>query len=793
MARRQLKPANDPMELSAMAPAIGDHLEIGDEDELDELDNPDVEELSDAPMIGSRSRPSDLFGESAETFGRATSPKLYAAAGRMPTATQYRVWKWENGVPVALGVIDVEASEEDFVRQFSSAMPRKGEGRGQYRLRPIDIRGQELGKEFTVTISEHHATLSAIRSAESEDRDYDARSGRGDVHVHGGGAADSTMAEEMGRMFESAVENAERRTELLQQQLEQERERIRSEDARRAEERVGLAERSAEVVQRMTERLMASDRARSEEALNAQKDQGQFLVQTLTAVFSQQQVASREQHDRMREADMARLSQDREFFERQRQEMAAQRQHEREEEDRRRSRERDEWERRREMEKAEMQARIEQAKMEMELRRLEIEKERDRARIEIDERRRADREEYERKQVIEREERERRERMDRERWERERQDWDRRETLRREELQREERVRSEQLVLQQKALEVTAQKDREHAERMMELARQEREAQREAQGNRERMEREGREAADRERQRQHELQIKEMEMAKERDREHAERMIQLSKDRNSGGLSGLTEMLGMDTSEVLGKIFGAGGGGEGEEAGGWKAALPAVLGALATAFAPKGPAEPATPDIPAGAAMVNTPNGPRLIPMNALAALQQQQMQPGPRRAPAMVGGMPRPLPNLPAESSIPSEYAEQEAPAPEPEGPPEPELPPEYKAAEGVNCLGRAKAAGLPLSKQKSARKALRELVEQYGSTAEEKWTEMTTAAVLSAPSIIDYLSAVGIWAALVEAKAEPDLAVRVVAALKGSGLIPDSIPFTEEDVAAKAKKEDK
>jgi hypothetical protein len=793
MARRQMKPANDPMELSAMAPAIGDHLEIGDEDDLDGLDNPDVEDLSDAPMIGSRSRPSDMFGESAETFGRATSPKLYAAAGRMPTATQYRVWKWENGVPVALGVIDVEASEEDFVRQFSSAMPRKGEGRGQYRLRPIDIRGQELGKEFTVTISEHHATLSAIRSAESEDRDYDARSGRGDVHVHGGGGnADATMAEEMGRMFESAVENAERRTELLQSQLEQERDRIRAEDARRAEERVGLAERSADVVQKMTERLMASDRARAEEALKAQKDQGQFLVQTLTAVFSQQQVASREQHDRMREADMARLSQDREFFERQRQEMSAQRQHEREEEDRRRSRERDEWERRREMEKAEMAARIEQAKMEMELRRLEIEKERDRARIEIDERRRADREEHERKQAIEREERERRERMDRERWERERQDWDRRETLRREELQREERVRSEQLVLQQKALEVTAQKDREHAERMMELARQEREAQREAQANRERMEREGREAADRERQRQHELQIKEMEMAKERDREHAERMIQLSKDKNSGGLSGLTEMLGMDTSEVLGKIFGAGGGdGDGEETGGWKAALPAVLGALATAFAPKGPAEPSTPDIPAGAAMVNTPNGPRLIPMNALAALQQQQMQ---QRAPAMAGGLPRPLPSLPTESSIPSEYAEQEGPSAEAPAEPEgPELPPEYKAAEGVNCLGRAKAAGVPLSKQKSARKAVRELVEQYAATSEEKWTEVTTAAVLSAPSLIDYLSAVGIWAALVEAKAEPDLAVRVVAALRASGLIPDSIPFTEEDVAAKAKKEGK
>ena len=787
MARRSGRSTatEDPIHLSAMAPAIGQHLEIGDEDddELDGLDNPDVEELSDAPVIGTRSRPSDMFGESAETFGRATSPKLYATAGRMPTATQYRVWRWENGVPVALGVIDVEASEEDFVRQFSSAMPRKGEGRAQYRLRPIDIRGQELGKEFTLTISEHHATIQSMRASTEDDRDYE-RGNRGDVYVNGGNA-DASMAEEMGRMFESAVENAERRTELLQQTLEQERERLRMEEARRAEERVGLAERSADVVQKMTERLMASDRARAEEALKAQKDQGQFLVQTLTAVFSQQQVASREQHDRMREADMARLAQDREFFERQRQEISAQRQHEREEEERRRQREREEWERRREVEKGEMVARLEQAKMDMELRRLEIEKERDRVRSELEERRRIDREEYERRQTLDREERERRERADRERWERERQDWERRETLRREELQREERVRAEQLSLQQKALEVTAQKDREHAERMMELARQEREAQREAQANRERMEREAREAADRERQRQHDLQIREMELSKERDREHAERMIQISKDKTSGGLSGITEMLGMDAPELLGRIFGGGGSGDGEEeTGGWKAALPAVLGALAGAFAPKPPApvEAMAPEIPPGAAMVNTPNGPRLIPMNALAALQQQRMQPR-ERVPVSSG--PMALPDLPAEPSIPVEQSVEEVPA-------EPDLPAEYKAAQGADLLTRAKGAGVPLSKQKSARKAIRELVEQYASAPEEKWTEVTTAAVLKTPAIFDYLQAVGVWAALVEAKAEPSLAGRVVAALKASGMIPDTMPFTEDDVAAKAAKKE-
>ena len=117
-----------------------------DEDEFDAsevegLNDPDVTHLGDAPRIGGRSRASDLFGEEADhAAGRATSPKLYAQAAQFPTCTQLRVWKWENGIPVGLGTIDSTATEEDFVRQFLSAMPRRGEGRAQFKLRPIDTR-----------------------------------------------------------------------------------------------------------------------------------------------------------------------------------------------------------------------------------------------------------------------------------------------------------------------------------------------------------------------------------------------------------------------------------------------------------------------------------------------------------------------------------------------------------------------------------------------------------------------------------------------------------------------------
>ena len=109
-----------------------------------------------------------------------------------------------------------------------------------------------------------------MRELEDEGGDPRARPGS-NVIVNQGGDNGSPYAEEMGRMFEQAIETGERRTELLQQQLEEERERIRMEDGRRVEERVSLAERSTSTVQAMTERLMQSDRERANEQLQSER------------------------------------------------------------------------------------------------------------------------------------------------------------------------------------------------------------------------------------------------------------------------------------------------------------------------------------------------------------------------------------------------------------------------------------------------------------------------------------------------------------------------------------------
>ena len=94
-----------------------------------------------------------------ETMRQSTSPRLYAQVAQFPTCSQLRIWRRENGIPVGLGVIDSQASEEDLIREFASAMPKPGEGKIQFKLRAIDITGQEMGQEINLTISDHHPAL----------------------------------------------------------------------------------------------------------------------------------------------------------------------------------------------------------------------------------------------------------------------------------------------------------------------------------------------------------------------------------------------------------------------------------------------------------------------------------------------------------------------------------------------------------------------------------------------------------------------------------------------------------
>ena len=852
------------------------------------LNNPDIQELNDPPVIGERKGKSDMWGSAAETIGRTSSPNLFDQASNFPTAVQYRVWRWENGVPCAIGAIDVEASEDDFIRMFLNSMPEEGDGRLQYRLRPVDIRGQEIGKEFTINISENHNTLAKLREKkrrkEQQEREVLGMqsSGHGQpIIVNPGGGGDSagaSYAEEMGRMFEHAVETAERRTEILQETLEEERDRLRQEEKARTEERINMAARSADVVQQMTERLMAADRSRASEQLAGQKEQANMLMSTLTTVFQQQQEAARQQAERLREADMSRLSMDREFFDRQRQQQEAQRERERQEWEQRQTHERDrlemearrmhdqrnheleqlrieaarretEMERKRQSEKEEIALRLERERMEMERQRQQVIEERERWRAELEEKRRAEAQEWERKRQMEREEadrrrqvekdendrkeREYRERTERERiewqqrleaqkaeieskrlseerksreeresWERrmqiERQENERREQMRREELQREAERRREETQLQMKQMEMQAQRDREHQEKMLEMSRLERESQRDAQLSREKAEAEQRALAEAERQRQHALTMREMEISKERDREHQERMMQMTKIQQGGGFGQLGETLGMETPELLQRIFG-GGGDSGSS--GWSDAIPKVLGSIAevgkaalTARAPAAQVEGRKKQRrPQSGQMVQvqTPQGPQLIPIEVarqhglleqwalpqnldaeqLHAAQRIEAS-AERNTPSMEALIEQDLRRQAKEAKA-AQAATAEAP-----------LTPYVQGAE-VDTMARAKMTGMKLLQQKKGRKGIKALIERLNQADEAEWDEIVMGFIMENIDIYHYIQAVSYYAAMAEGNAGEELADKVAEKLRAHALVPDDIIYTEDDWA--------
>lgn len=761
--------------------------EILDDPDVAEVNDRNITNLPEPPVIGVRPPPSDMFGNAANSIGRASSPKLYASASSHPTVSQLRVWRMEQGIPVGIGAIDSEATEDDFIRHFFEAMPKPGDGKFTFRLRPINIQGREMGQEATIVVSDVHSTLQMIRrQKENKDTNITPAFGGGggsNVYVTGGGGDNggAAYAEPMARMFEQAVENAERQTELLQAELRRQQEELREQERVRAEERVRASEKATTVVEKMTERLMQTDRARADEVLSSQKEQSQMMLSAMTTVFTQQSQMAREAAERQRLLDAERAKQDREFFERQRLEMEARRQVERQEAEDRRRQEHAEWERRREEMRIEMEAKAAREKMELELRRQQIEEERRRHEMEMQARREQDRLEWERKAQMERDRAER-ERQDFERkLERDRQEAIRLEQIRREELERQEARRREEMLLTKEQIQAAAQRDREHQERLMQIAAAEREAAREAALLREKMEREAREAAEGERRRQHELQLREMELSRERDREHAERMIQLTKIQQSGGLGGLTEMLGMETPELLSRIFGSASEGE----GGWLDALPKVVGALAEVGKNVVAAQVAqnsgnkralTGREPKMIAL-QTEDGVRMVPSGT--PMPRRMIQPVQQQQPDIQ--LPD-APSIPKESPVPSN----------PVAKPPSEVETKLQIASTVNAIGRAKAAGIPLIDQKNSRKAIKELIAKLDASPETEWMGLVSEALIKSPKAFEYLKAVTVYVALAEAKVSPELAARIVKALRESNMVPPGeLPFDEAELEALQVKE--
>jgi len=381
------------------------------DDELDALNDPSVEHLPEAPTLSGRGQMEEMYGEYAEQpLGRPSSPKLWAQASLFKNCQQLRVWKLEQGIPVGLGKITSEATEEDLIMAFPDAMPARGEVKCTFKLRPLDTNGREIGTEFTVHIGEHHAVIQQVKRSRAA-----ANGGNG---VHHGGVSDAQM-----QLLQRSLDLADRRTFSAEEQLKSERERLLERDHELARERVDLAQNAAQSVAAMSEQMMTSDAQRHEQSLETERARNE-QTSKFTADFFSNQIEGMRQ-DREQSADRMRSDVER-----------AQQRHD--------------------MEMERMQVR---AREEAEQRRAH-EAEADRTR-----QARRDREQREFEQRMERERRD---------WERRAETQDREVAERRRRDEEHSRARDSerqrQHERQMKEMDVSASRDREHAERMMQLS-----------------------------------------------------------------------------------------------------------------------------------------------------------------------------------------------------------------------------------------------------------------------------------------------------------------------------------
>ena len=349
-------------------------FDLGFEEESEDVEYPTgTEVLPETPFIKQTKLKTQIHGHDAESFGgRMSSPKLFAQQALFPQVAQLRCWKIENGIPTGIGVIDANASEEDFVQKFRGAMPKAGQGTYRFKMRPLDMDGRELGQEITLAISEHHSALNNSATTQNT---------VSSVSMSQAQAEQQTMT----RMIEMLKETLGH----SQRALEEERRRTQTLLEQMAQERIDLASNTASGIQVISERMMDAD-AKRHDAMLRQEQQRNQQVQDNMATFFQSQQEMTQAEKRRQEAEFKRQQEREQSFN----SMLIQMEKERSDRDR-------------SMLEAQKERELTQFQMMLEQERAR----RDREMQEFRERQEQQRQEWERKRTEEREEYDRRERL----------------------------------------------------------------------------------------------------------------------------------------------------------------------------------------------------------------------------------------------------------------------------------------------------------------------------------------------------------------------------------------------
>jgi hypothetical protein len=293
------------------------------------------------------------YGEDAgQIIGRPASPRIWSNAQLHSVVTQLRVWKKINGVPVLVGVIDKDASEEEFIRTFFEVMPSAGDGQAVFAVRPIDREGREIREEVTLPpISEHHTALKQIRMSRA------AAAAAGIQTPHYYPPAPPVMDPALMKLVERAQEAADARMRIMEEEMKLARDAAMRAQEQAATERIDLASRTAMSVEAITERMMKQESDRNARMIEMERDRADKSTAAMSSVFAQMQAMMATSAEREREAFERRLREDEAKREREQREYERKMQQAEREAELKRERERDEFERKARIEKEDAERR----------------------------------------------------------------------------------------------------------------------------------------------------------------------------------------------------------------------------------------------------------------------------------------------------------------------------------------------------------------------------------------------------------------------------------------------------
>jgi hypothetical protein len=246
-------------------------------DDLSDLNDPDIENLPDPPEIGG---PAIGGRNGTHMPGRPVVPRMFAVFASNPSVATLAVYRYDEGRPVSLGTIPAEATEGDFIRRFFDSMPKRNDGTVRYEVRACDLHGKPLGPIQTLHFDYAHPMITRIRNEIKEE----SVSNAAPAYATAVAPERIDANHPIFLIMKENLDAARAQAAALQAQLESDRKALNERRDQLTENEIGLAAKATEVTQRMADKFIAEDQARADRLLKESQNQSATVIEMMKTI-----------------------------------------------------------------------------------------------------------------------------------------------------------------------------------------------------------------------------------------------------------------------------------------------------------------------------------------------------------------------------------------------------------------------------------------------------------------------------------------------------------------------------